>query len=271
MDTLTLNQYQKLFSQAAYREDHEAPHNRLVQAITPGGTLSSLDALEVYQRGTIVRLTEALGETYEAVWWVAGDEDFFRLAKMFILSHPSHTYNLSSYGQEFSEFLRQERPFPSLPFLPELAQFEWMFKNIFHITQHDAISQETIQRIAEQGNVRFEFGPSVHLFTSPFAVYDIWKLRGACHDGRPPVNWEHEQHLLLYKKQDQIFVNELNTLEYAVLELLLNGTTLEESLDQVASQFPELQQEQISKLFQVIFHTGIIQNISADLGEHGEM
>ena len=209
MGTLTLNQYQQLFSQAAHRADHEAPSSRLVAAIIPGGSLSSHDSLEIHRSGYIVRLTEALGEIYEAVWWVAGDEDFFRLAKMFILSNPSHTYNLSSYGQEFSKFLQKERPFPDLLFLPDLARFEWMFKNIFHTPQHEPVSPEAIQAITQQGNIRFQFGPSVQIFSAPYAVYNIWKLRGTCQNTIPPDDWNHDQHLLLYKRNDQIFVNRI--------------------------------------------------------------
>ncbi len=261
MGTLTLKQYQQLFSQAAHRADHESPPYRLVAAITPGGSLLSTDSLEVYRHGFIVRLTESLGDIYEAVWWVTGDDEFFRLAKMFILSRPSQAYNLSSYGHEFPEFLRMERPLPDLPFLPDLAQFEWLFKDIFHTKQHESVSQEAISTITQEGNIQFTFGPSVHIFSAPFTVYDLWKLRGTCHDGRPPVEWDHPQHLLLYKKGDQIFVNELDKVEYMLLEQLISGSTLEQSLTEAAALFPDLDQEQISKLFQVIFHTGIIQNI----------
>ena len=261
MSNLTLNQYQQLFSQAAHREDHEAPPAGLAQTIMPGGSLSSADSLEVYRQGHIVRLTEALGETFEAVWWVSGDEDFFRLTKMFILSNPSHTYNLSSYGQEFSEFLRQERPFPDLPFLPFLAEFEWMFKNIFHTRQHQSVSQETIQALTQQGNLRFQFGPSVQIFSFPFAVYDIWKLRSTCHTGKPPDDWQRSQFLLLYKKTDQIFVNELQETEYDILKDLLAGRSIEDALTRALTQFPEISQEQISQLFKVMVHTGIIQQV----------
>ncbi len=272
MGTLTLNQYQQLFSQAAHRADHESPHSRLVSGITPGGSLTSPDSLEVYRRGFIVRLTEALGDMYESVWWVSGDEDFFRLAKIFILSQPSHTYNLSSYGHEFPEFLEKERPFPDFPFLPDLARFEWLFKNIFHTQQHESVSQESIQHnISQGGNIFFKFGSSVHVFSARFAVYDIWKLRGTCHDEAPSIEWDREQYLLLYKKDDQIFVNELDHVEYTVLQQLLDGSTLEESLNSAATQFPDLDQQQISKLFQIVVHTGIIRHLSTTPDTPGAM
>ncbi|GJL54899.1 MAG: hypothetical protein NPIRA02_20310 [Nitrospirales bacterium] len=261
MGTLTLNQYQRLFSHTACRQDHEAPGARLVESITPGKDLTSFDALEVYRRGYLVRLTEALGETYEAVWWVAGDEEFFRLAKTFIQCHPSQTYNLSSYGEVFAEFLEKERPFPDLGFLPDLARFEWLFKNIFHLSQHEPVSQETIQAMTQQGNIRFQFGPSVHLFSSPYSVYNTWKLRGTCREEQPQPDWNIAQHLLLYKKHQQIFVKELQPVEYSLLENLLTGLSLEEALDNSLSHYPEMSQPEISQLFQVMIHTGIIQNI----------
>ncbi|WP_447968548.1 HvfC/BufC family peptide modification chaperone [Nitrospira sp. M1] len=263
MGTLTLNQYQRLFSHTACRQDHEAPDARLSKAITPGKDLTSHDALDVYRRGYLVRLTEALGETYEAVWWVAGDEEFFRLAKTFIQSYPSQTYNLSTYGAEFADFLEKARPFPDLLFLPDLARFEWLFKNIFHMPQHEPASQETIQAMTQQSNIRFQFGPSVHLFSAPYSIYNIWKLRGTCHDGQPQPDWNIAQHLLLYKKHQQIYVNELQQVEYNLLEHLCTGLSLEEALHHTLNHYPEMSQTEISQLFQVMVHTGMIQHITS--------
>ena len=261
MGTMTLNQYQQFFWQAVTRQEHEAPDKRLRAAIAPAKDLSALDALEVYRRGYVVRLTEALGETFEAVWWVSGDEDFFRLAKMFILTYPSRTYNLSSYGEEFAKFLEKERPFPDLPFIPDLARFEWLFKNIFHTGQHESVPEETIQSQAQQGNIRILFGPSVQLFTSPYKVYDIWKLRGTQHEKQPITEWDQSQYLLLYKKRDQIFVNELQEIEYCLLQQLIAKRSLEETLTATMIQFPDMTPTQISQLFQVMVHTGIIRHI----------
>ena len=46
--------------------------------IRPAGRLkTAASALEVYRRAYVARLTEALGDTYEAVWSVLGDDVFF--------------------------------------------------------------------------------------------------------------------------------------------------------------------------------------------------
>ncbi len=263
MATLTLQQYQQLFSKAMCQGNQALIAPSLIEAITPGGLLSPRGSLEVYSHGHIVRLTEALGETYEAVWWVSGDEDFFALAKNFILSHPSQFYNLSFYGQEFPVFLEQECPFSDLAFLPDLARFEWLFKQIFHAPQHEPASADAIREIGQNGQVRLIFGESVSLFSSAWAIYDIWKLRGTPHEGRPDVTWNREQHVLMYKKDSQIFVNELTSAEFQLCTHLLSGATLEDTMSWAAEMIPDLTHDQVSHFFQMLFHSGSIQRIDS--------
>ena len=263
MGKLTLAQYQQQFSQAMYQGKPERLAPSLIAAITPGGLLSPGESLRVYSNGHIVRLTEALGETYEAVWWVSGDEDFFKLAKKFILTHPSQFYNLSFYGQEFATFLESECPFPDLPFLPDLARFEWVFKHTFHAPQHEPATAEAMQAIGRSSQVRFHLGPSVSVFSSSHAVYDIWKLRGTPHEERPDLEWNREQHLLLYKKNFQIFVNELTAVELAFCQHLLDGSSMEDTVNAVAEEIPDLSQEQVSAVFQMLVHTKSIERIDS--------
>jgi len=261
MDRLTLKDYQQWFSQAALQGEQSEGHACLLETLTPGGTLTAPDAIQVYGEGVIVRLTEALGETYEAVWWVCGDEEFFALTRHFIQACPSTTYNLSKYGKEFPDFLAELQPFPDLPFLGDLARFEWLFKDLFHTAQHESVSPDRIQTLGENPNIRFRFGPAARLFGSPFAIYDLWKLRGTAHDGKPPVEWDQPQRLLLYKKTGQIFINTISDAEFDIILALQQGSPLEVALESAVEAHPALDQQQIGLLFQMMFHTGIIQHI----------
>lgn len=261
MDRLTLKDYQQLFSQAALEGDQSESYPRLLETLTPGGTLTGPDAIGVYANGVTVRLTEALGETFEAVWWVCGDEDFFALTKHFIQAQPSTTYNLSKYGKEFPEFLDEVSPFPDLPFLGDLARYEWLFKELFHTGQHESVSPDSIQSLTEDATIRFRFGHAVRLFASRYAIYDLWKLRGTAHEGEPPAEWDHPQFLLLYKKDRQIYINEVGEAEFSVLNALGEGQSIETALHSATEAHPIFSQEHISQLFQMVFHTGIIQHI----------
>lgn len=264
MDQLTLKHYQQLFSQASTQGEQSEGFPRLLKTLTPGGTLTGPDAINVYANGVTVRLTESLGETFEAVWWVCGDEDFFALSKHFIQARPSTTYNLSKYGKEFPEFLDEVLPFPDLPFLGDLARYEWTFKELFHTRQHESVAPEQIQSLAEDVAIQFQFGQAVRLFTSRYAVYDLWKLRGTEHEGKPPVEWDRPQRLVLYKHTKQIFVHEVGEHEFQILTSLQAGHTLEASLALISEQEAAIQQDQISQLFQFIFNSGIIEHIGKE-------
>ena len=260
----TLTQYQQQLCQATLAPETQGIPPGLAKALTPGGELSPLGALNVYRTGYIVRLTEALGETFEAVWWVMGDDNFFHLIKRFILANPSRVPNLSHYGQEFPEFLVRVAPFPDLPFLGDLARFEWDFQKAFHSSPHSAVSKEMVEESIPHPNIRFEFGPSVHLFESPYSIYSLWDRRGGEHDGSLPIDWQIPQQLLLYKKKQQVFVHMLDEPEFTILALLQKGDTLEDSLNQASTRFSNLNQSRVSNLFQLIFHAGIITGLNSE-------
>ncbi len=258
MAKLTLSEFQHLFSQASLRPENTGVDPSLLNGIIPGGTLTSDAAIEVYRTGHIVRLTEALGETFEAVWWVAGDEHYFQLAKEFLLTHPSASYNLSDFGKLFPDFLDKRQPFSDLPFLADLARFEWLFKEIFHLPQHTSLTADQFHQHPLSGNLRLSFGPSIRVFQSPYSVYEIWKLRGTIQNSLPEKIWGTPQWLLCYKHQQQVYIKHVSEPEYLLLGHLIAGASIEESLDRTLQEFSDITATTVSDLFTVIKHTEIV-------------
>ena len=261
MAKLTLNQFQDLFSQASHRQEGAETDPRLLNGIIPGGTLTADTALEIYRKGHIVRLTEALGETFEAIWWVAGDEHFFELAKDFLLTHSSTSYNLSDFGKDFPDFLDKRQPFSDLPFLTDLARFEWLFKEVFHLPPHTSLAADQFQQHPLSGNIRLSFGPSIRLFQSPYSVYEVWKLRGSTRDSLPEKVWGSPQWLLYYKHQQQVYIKHMSEPEYLLLGYLISGATIEDSLDRTLQKFSDISATTVSNLFSVIKHTEIVTQL----------
>jgi len=261
MAKLTLSQFQHLFSQASLRPEEALVDPVLLNEIIAGGSLTSDTALEVYRTGHIVRLTEALGETFEAVWWVAGDTDYFRLAKEFLLSHPSVSYNLSDFGKSFPAFLAERQPFSDLPFLADLARFEWVFKEVFHLPPHTSLTPDQFQQQELSGNLHLSFGPSVRLFQSPYSVYEIWKLRGTVQESPPEEDWKKPQWLLCYKYQQQVYVKHLSEPEYLLLDHLCSDLSIEKSLARTLQDYPDLATTTVSSFFSLIKHAGIVTHL----------
>jgi len=264
MTRLTLSQFQHQFSQASRRPDETLVDPGFLNGIIAGGSLSPETAVEVYRTGHIVRLTEALGETFEAVWWVAGDDDYFCLAKEFLLTHPSSSYNLSDFGESFPGFLAERQPFSDLPFLADLARFEWVFKEVFHLPSHTSLTPDQFQEHMLSGHLQIAFAPSVRLFHSPYSVYEIWKLRGTVKESLSEEDWTTPQWLLCYKHQQQIYIKHVSEPEYLLLDHLCSGASIEESLTRTLEVFTDLTASTVSNVFQVINHTGIVTHLKTE-------
>jgi len=266
MVKLTLSQFQQLFSQASLRPEDTQVDPTLLNGIIPGGALGPGAAVDVYRTGHIVRLTEALGETFEAVWWVAGDEHYFQLAKEFLLEHSSTSYNLSDFGKSFPDFLDKRQPFSDLPFLGDLARFEWLFKEVFHLPPHTGLTPEYFQEQALSGSLRLAFCPSARLFRSSFSVYDVWKAKGTTQTSLPEKDWNQPQWLLCYKHQQQVYVKQLREPEYLLLHHLISGASIEEALDHTLQEFTDITATTVSDLFTLIKQTEIVTQLEIGPG-----
>ena len=261
MGTFTLDQFQHSFTESIVGT---SLNHQIAGAVIPGGDLSVLDAVEVYRRGYRARLTEALGETFEAVWWVLGDDGFFRLADRYLHAYPSRSHNLSDVGEHLPAYLKETEESQEFPFLPELARFEWMFKELFHTGQHDSVPPERIQSLIATSDASVMFGAAVRLFESPYAVYSVWNRKQTAPDDRSSLVLDREQRLLLYKKNRQILVKEVDGAELQVLSSLMAGQTIAQAIGTALDRFGEISHVCIETLFPFIFHAGIMQAIHVE-------
>jgi hypothetical protein len=226
------------------------------------GRLSLQDAIRVYQNGYEARLTEALGEIFEGVWWVLGDQKFFEVCRHYIRGHESKSYNLSDYGFDFSSFLQSnEPPAPLAPFLPDLARYEWLFHETFHEAQASHFDHAELHLLHQHANVILGFQNNIRLFSSPYTVYPIWKMRGETADNVGPLAWDMPEHLFIYKQAQSVFVQHLSPSGFHVLDLMVQGQTLEQAIDKTAMLFGDLSEEQVSQLFGDLIKAGVIKSI----------
>ncbi|MBL8020435.1 MAG: putative DNA-binding domain-containing protein [Leptospirales bacterium] len=192
--------------------------------IAPGGTLNASEAVTVYSRAYALRLTEALGEIYEAVWRVLGDETFFEVAADYIETHPSRSHNLSHYGSSFPDFLSAR--FPETELLKDLAAFEWGFADLFHKPEETGL--EATELAGMTPAARIEFVDSLFLLDARSPVYSVWQLRE--HPEPPELDFSQPEAIFACKKNGQIFIRESTSGELQLARLLREGKTIENAL-----------------------------------------
>ena len=216
-------------------------------------------ALLVYQDGYRARLTEALGETFEACWWVLGDDTFFALCASFVRAHPSLDYNLNSYGREFPEYLYNHKLSEEIPFLFDLASFEWSFKKLFECKQHTSLKVEEFALINDPNDMKLKFGEAFFLFSSKYSIYKVWQMRKK-DQSNCFLDFDGEENLIFYKQSEKIFSNEVDSEEFSLLKNLKSGYSLAQALD---VQKGELNVEKISLIFQKLVKRGLITELTA--------
>ncbi|OQW47594.1 MAG: hypothetical protein A4S09_14875 [Proteobacteria bacterium SG_bin7] len=219
--------------------------------------MSVRSCADIYRRGYKARLVESLGDTYSATWWVLGDEDFLKLADEFVESVPSRSFDLSDYGKEFSDFLKDSPVISEIPFLSELAQFEWNFKTLFHTK--DIPNVENIFRYVESDpNVKIYLLPSAILWKSDFAIYEIWKRREENVTSLNEIDLGKSESILCFKINGKVNMTSLEESDLRMLQQFETPRSIEDAVASYQSRFGEVTPESIQRIFSRIGALGVL-------------
>lgn len=213
--------------------------------------LSVRSCADIYRRGYNARLVESLGDTYSATWWTVGDDNFLKLANEFVRNIPSRSFDLSDYGEEFSDFLKNSPVITEIPFVSDLARFEWNFKSLFHSKDVPA-SENIFSLIGSNPDVKVRLLPSTILWQSDFAIYEIWKRREGSVTSLNEIDLEMSESILCRKLDGKVHMSCLEESEFRMLKQFETPRSIEEAVIQYQNLFGELTPESIQSLFSKI-------------------
>jgi hypothetical protein len=228
----------------------------LAAGVSGGGRLSSEGAVAVYRRAYPARLTEALGETYERVWRVLGDDDFLATCAAFVPTERSTSHNLSDYGRTFPAFLESRAELSHAPFVGDLARLEWTFKELFHAAPNDGLPAAELARAAGPG-ARLVFGPATALLTLRHRVHAVWTRDLEDDAALDPESWRGREDLFMYKKDGRVFTRALTPPETAALTALRAGRALDAALAGAEG----LDEQAVSALFRDLAEAGVVVEV----------
>ena len=243
---------QKRFVTSAYGAIDPA----FVKDVAGGGRLSARQAVAVYRSGYPARLSEALGETFEACWRMLGDDDFLKSCRLYARRTPSTSYNLSDYGRTFPEFLHA-RFKRQAPFIGALGRLELAFKDIFHSEPHSSLSASALASAVDERSV-LTFGSAVSLLAFKYRAHDLWKRDRSDDTSLTTSDWEGSQSVILYKNGGSaVFSKVLTAPEAAALRSLMKGRPLAEALTGAVS----LSADGSRDLFTFVSQAGLIAGV----------
>ncbi len=253
------------FNQLSFQQyfvDH-VPHKSwgpsFLEQIIPVGKLDCQRALETYHNDYRGRLTEALGDFYESIWMVLGDEDFFSLCELYIQSHPSKSFDLGQYGQEFPSFLARQKALEDFPFLEDLANVEKNFLEVFH--QRKSIpSQLEEQELKDLHLYKLIFCPGFKIERSKHPVVSVWKCKNQdlAYD---QISFDQAESFVFYKNRNGTFIHLLTNFQWQTLTSLFKGNTVQHALESsdCHEMDPGERIDQTKGLFQFIVQSEIVE------------
>lgn len=220
---------------ASILNQSESPNAEFLGNIIAVGELNPLDTLAIYRQDYQARLSETLGELFETVWMVVGDEEFRALCLEYIEAHPSDVQNLMNYGSEFAAFISSHRLASDYPFLVDCAQFEFQYWRIFHDANTYGPDWSIDLQQLELRDLKVELDPNTLLVKSSFALADLFSHR---HQSAEEFTAEIEatQHILVYKITDNVRLLKLSSIQHRLLEQC-RSFTLKQALKNLEEQY----------------------------------
>ena len=222
-------------------------HLELIAQIKDGPKLCATKALEVYQQDYYARLTEALKNTFEAVYSLVGTEDFLVIACDYIKTYTSCSADLDDYGNHLSSFLLTHPFINDYPFLAELADFEWNFKEIFHTEQMLGLDNQTLMEILKSELSVVQLVDSLKILNYNYQINSLYQLKDENIEG--PFDYKIPEYLIMIKNNLLVQIHQLSKNQWLLVKNLLTPNSF---LDIFQNAPAKMTPVEIQSLFQIL-------------------
>lgn len=201
--------------------------DRLIAATS---ALSSVEHLELYNRGYRARLLESLRHAYPAVLTALGEDAFDAFALDYLNERPSRSYTLGRLCDDFTSYLEETAPAredaddPWAELVIELAALERAFVRIYDGPGLEGVSGPDdlpTHAPTDLAGATVAVAPSVHLMSSEFRLvpYFLELRRGS------PQPWPRKEatRIVLARRDFAVTVTEVDVVRYELLSAFADG------------------------------------------------
>lgn len=151
--------------------------------------------LAIYENAYRLRLIDALAANYPVLNKSLGCEQFNELGASYLKIYPSTYRSIRWFGDKLVLFLSENMPYSDMPYLAELAQFEWALSLAFDSSDSSVLQIDDVVAIKPDHwpNMRFSAHPSLHRLNLEWNVVQIWQSINQ--DQQPPELLKNPSHI----------------------------------------------------------------------------
>jgi hypothetical protein len=242
----TLRELQHAFAMGLLSGDAAA----VAPAIIEDG-ITGADRLRIYRNTARTTLTEALRLSYPCIDRLVGNEFFEMAAARFMRACPPKSGCLADYGEGFAEFLATLPEAAGVPYLADVARFEWALAKAAAAEDVPILDVRDIAKEDQLDHalIRFEPHPSVSLLHLRYPADRIADAVAAADDdamraidlGSGPV-W-----IVVHRGSSGVEAERISEQGHGFLHRLFAGEPLGAVLDETAADVRVLLAQQFAK------------------------
>ena len=203
---------------------------------------SSATAIEVYRNNYRGNLHDALAGIYPVIEQLVGEAFFRRLTRAYIEQHPSHSGNLYHYGEQMAVFIETFTPAQQLVYLADVAALEWACNRAHNADDAALLEISSLAQVLpkQYSQLILLIHPACHLLCSRYPTATIWQA----HQPGAPDNFQIDldsgaSNALVFRKNDEVLVNELSGEDAEWLEKIHSGCLLGAATADMLDKYPE--------------------------------
>ena len=198
--------------------------------VADGGRIPLDTRLAIYRNAYVLRLVEALADSYPALHTLVGDDAFDALARAYIELHPSTYRSIRWFGDRMADFLRRHPPYREQPVLAEMAAFEWALRGAFDAADTPSLAREVLAALPSDAwaGLRFAFHPSLSRLDLSWNAPRLWQAIDA---GEAPILPEENPHpigWLVWRNDLRTWFRSLEVDEAWAIDRMREGTPFAE-------------------------------------------
>ena len=227
--------------------------------------------LRIYEHAYVVRLVDALGDTYEALRASIGESEFGRLATCFVRAVPSVHRSIRDYGAEFPSYIAQNVAGIEGRALAELASWEWLLASVFDAPDASVLTVDVLAGVPPDrwAELRFVPHPAVRRFTSTTNAIELWRVvtdaetakqpSTACLcEARPALDW------LAWRSSLTTMYRSLPVDETRAIDAMLEGAVFADICEMLASHGePEQAPLRAAQLLRSWVEAGLVSAVTS--------
>jgi len=194
----------------------------------------------VHRNNVVAGLIKTLQARFPVVVKTVGEEFFAAMARVFVAETPPRTPILTTYGDEFADFIGAFEPARELAYLADVARLEAARTRADHAA--DAVPVDTGRFAALDpdavSDIRINLHPSVEIIRSPHPIVTIWAMNAGAQELAPIKDWRGEDALVVRPHLD-VEVRLLPPAGATFLLALGAGGTIGEAAEAAFTEHPE--------------------------------